>query len=181
MAIAHFLDARCKLLMWGRGARAAAAAQRAERLTATRLLGVAEPALGRSLEFEELLAAADSALITARGPVATLPIAVCMAAALPIVSTVTYTVAELLEDRHTALMVPRPAPRLIAHKLLDLRDDSNTQWSIADMARTEAFEYFSLTRFLDQFRAAYGQIARRETVEIPEPAPGAGRRFHGRA
>jgi glycosyltransferase involved in cell wall biosynthesis len=181
MAIAHFLDPRCKLLMWGRGSRSAAAERRARRMTGTAMLGVAEPALGTLLEFEDLLPAADSVLITARGPVATLPIAVCMAAALPIVSTVTYTVAELLEDRHTAVMVPRPVPRLIARKLLDLRDDTGTQWSVADMARTEAYEYFSLTRFVDQFRTAYRQVAARTKVDIPEPAPGAGRRFHQRA
>lgn len=180
MSMAHFLDARYRMLIWGRGERAGAAARQAQSLAGQGLLAVSETALGRRTEFEELLAAADTVLVTARGPVATLPIAVCMAAALPIVSTVTYTVAELLEDRHTALMVPRPAPRLIARRLLDLRDDRNTQWSIADMARTEAYEYFSLTRFLDQFRAAYRQVAAGDKVEIPEPPPGAGRRFHGR-
>src|SRR5207248_2274587 len=92
----------------------------------------------QTLEFEALLPAADTVLVTARGPVATLPIAICMAAALPIVSTVTYTVAELLEDRHTSLMVPQPTPRLLAQRVLDLRADPSLQWSIADMARTEA-------------------------------------------
>ena len=71
IAIAHFLDPRCKLLMWGRGARAAAAARRADRLSGTSLLGLAEPMLRRPVEFEELLPAADSVLITARAPVAT--------------------------------------------------------------------------------------------------------------
>jgi len=77
--------------------------------------------------------------VTARGRVATLPIAICMAAALPIVSTVTYTVSELLEDRHTALMAPPGKPRLLARRVLDLLEDPTAQWSIADMARTEAY------------------------------------------
>jgi hypothetical protein len=64
---------------------------------------------------------------------------------------------------------------------MDLEADAGLQWSIADMARTEAYEYFSLTRFRDQHRAAYEQLAAGRKVEIPEPAPGAGRRFHGRA
>ena len=180
-SIANFVDARFKLLLWGRGPRAASVVRRAQSLGGGHAVVAGERTLGRAVEFEELLPAADAVLVTARGPVATLPLAVCMAAGLPIVSTVTYTVAELLEDRHTAVMVPRPAARLVARKMLDLRDDTQTQWSIADMARTEAYEYFSLTRFLDQFRAVYGQVAAGTDVEVPEPAPGAGRRFHGRS
>ena len=181
MSIATFVDPRFKLLLWGRGERAAAALHRAQGLADRRAVVAAGAALNQSIEFEALLPAADAVLVTARGPVPTLPIAVCMAAALPIVSTVTYTVAELLENDHTAVMVPRPVPRLVARKLLDLREDSRTQWSIADMARTEAYEYFSLTRFIEQFRTAYRQLAEGRKLEIPEPPPGAGRRFHGRA
>jgi hypothetical protein len=48
------------------------------------------------------------------------------------------------------------------------------------MARTEAYEYFAMTRFLNQHRTAYRQFAAGEKVEILEQAPGAGLRFHGR-
>lgn len=179
-AIAHYLDPRYKLLLWGRGERAGAAVRRGMSVAGLNLLSAAEPRLGSSVDFESLLPAADSVLVTACGPVATLPIAVCMAAGLPIVSTVTYTVAELLEDRHTALMVPRHEPRLMARRLFDLRADSGLQWSISDVARTEAYEYFSLTRFLDQWRGVYRRVAEAKPVEVVEPPPGAGRRFHGR-
>jgi glycosyltransferase involved in cell wall biosynthesis len=178
-AIAHYLDPRYRMLVWGRGDRAGAVVRRG-RSVADGMLAVAEPALGQAVEFESLLPAADAVLVSARGPVATLPVAVCMAAGLPIVSTVTYTVAELLEDRHTALMVPRCQPRLMARRLLDLRADTGLQWSISDVARTEAYEYFSLTRFLEQWREVYRQVARGTPVVVTEPPPGAGRRFHGR-
>ena len=178
-SITHYLDRRYRVLLWGRGERAAAAVARG-RAIAPGMTAAAEPTLGESLEFESLLPAADAVLVTAREPVPTLPIAVCMAAGLPIVSTVTYTVAELLEDRHTALMVPRHDPRLIARRLLDLRKDAGLQWSISDVARTEAYEYFSLTRFLDQWRGVYRQVVEGKPVEVVEPQPGAGRRFHGR-
>jgi glycosyltransferase involved in cell wall biosynthesis len=178
-AIAHYLDPRYKLLLWGRGQRIGAAVRRAGTVAGPGFVAVAQPRLG-AVAFESLLPAADAVLVTARGPVATLPIAVCMAAGLPIVSTVTYTVAELLEDRHTALMVPRHQPRMMARKVVDLRADAQTQWSIADVARTEAYEYFSLTRFLEQWRALYRQVAEGKAVEVVEPPPGAGRRFHGR-
>jgi glycosyltransferase involved in cell wall biosynthesis len=94
-------------------------------------------------------------LVTATGPAPTLPIAMSMAAALPIVSTVTYTAAELLEDRHTAMMVSEPLPREIARRVIELRADPAMQWTIADKARAEAYEFFSLTRFLDAHRKLY--------------------------
>jgi hypothetical protein len=48
------------------------------------------------------------------------------------------------------------------------------------MARTEAYDYFSLTRFLEQWKEVYRQVAAGESVEVVERA-GAGARFHGRA
>lgn len=177
----HILDERYKVLLWGRGAGARRAVELGTRLGRPGLARSAEATLGCAIDCEELCGAADAALVTARGPVATLPIAICMAAGLPIVSAASYTVGELLEDRHSALLVPKPAPRRIARRVLDLYEDASLQWSIADTARTEAFEYFALTRFLEQYRAVYRQIAHGEPVEVPERAPGAGLRFHGRA
>ena len=145
------------------------------------LMEVAQRELRRRVPFEQLISATDAVLVTATGPAPTLPLAVCMAAALPIVALVTPTTSELLEDRHTALMVGRAAPRLLAQRVLDLRSDPGLQWTISDMARTESYEYFSMTRFLSQWRAVYSQVASGQTVEVPQQAPGAGLRFHGRA
>jgi glycosyltransferase involved in cell wall biosynthesis len=179
-SILHVLDGRYKLLLWGRGERLRRAAAIGPLFRQPDLVRVAEQRLGRRMDFEELLPAADAVLVTALGAVATLPVAICMAAGLPIVSTVTYTVAELLEDRHNALMVPQPKPRLLAQRVLELRQDAQLQWHIADVARTEAYEYFAQTRFMNQFRSLYRQVAAGERVEVVEPAPGAGLRFHGR-
>lgn len=133
---------------------------------------LAEKRLGRAVEFESLLPAADMVLVTAQAPVPTLPVWACMAAAKPIVATVSSTISELLEDRHTALLVPQNAPRLLAQHILNLREDAQLQWKLSDMARTEAYEYAAQTRFLEQYRAAYRQCAAGGKVDIPEPAPG---------
>ena len=111
---------------------------------------------------------------------ATLPLAMAMAAASPIVSTVTYNVSELLEDRHNALLVPKFSARMLAQRILDLNGDSGLKWRLTDMARSEAYDYFSMTRFFDQWRDVYRQVAAGETVEVVE-REGAGSRFHGRA
>ena len=178
--ILHVADPRYKLLLWGEGPRAASVARLAQRWRLPQLIAVATQRIGR-VEYDALIAAADVVLVTARGAVATLPIAISMGAGLPIVSTVTYTASELLEDHHTALMAPAHKPRMLARRVLDLEDEPGLQWKIADMARTEAYEYFSTTRFLSQYRAAYQQLAAGAAIDLPAPAPGAGLRFHGRA
>lgn len=180
MAVSHLLDPRYRLLLWGRGNRAELAALRAERLKLPQMVRIATTELGADVEPEALLPATDAVLVTAKGPIPTLSLATCMAAGLPIVSTVTYTVAELLEDRHTALLSQGHGAPAIAKRLMELYDDPGLQWSIADQARSEAYDYFAQTRFIDQYRAIYRQVAAGSEVEVPEPPPGAGRRFSGR-
>ena len=175
--IVNILDRRTRVLTWGRGPQALAVADFAARLAQPELVIPAEQRLGQPIDFEDLLPAADVLLVPATAPDATLPIATAMAAGLPAVATVTATVAELLEDRHTALMTQPNVPRLLAKRLLDLRDDPTLRWKLADTARTEAYEFFSLTRFLDPNRQLYRQASAGQQVEIPDPAPGAGQRF----
>jgi glycosyltransferase involved in cell wall biosynthesis len=153
--ILNVLDPRYKLLLWGRGPRTEFLMELGRRLRQTQMLKFAEPMLSRTVEFEELLPQADACLIAAGGSIPTLPILTTMAAGIPIVSTVTYLLAEQLEDRHTALMVPRRSPRALAQRVLDLREDDNLRWRIADTARAEAYEFFSMTRMLEEYRAMY--------------------------
>ena len=179
-SILNILNPKYRLLLWGRGHHAAKAKRLGDSLGGSKLATLAEHLLG-PVEFEELLPAADTVLVSSIGATATLPISIAMAAGLSIIATVTYTTSELLEDRHTALMTPPAVPRRLARRVLDLHEDASLQWSVADMARTEAYEFFSFTRFVEQFRAVYQQVSRGEAVVLPEQAAGAGLRFHGRA
>jgi len=172
-SILHVVSTRYKILIWGRGANTQSVINFANKTMPTALCVANLP------EYEDVLPAADMVLVTAKNAVATLPIAISMAANMPIVASVTPTVAELLEDRHTALMTTT-TPKQIAQRILDLVEDSSQQWSLADMARTEAYEYFSFTRFVNQFRAIYRQVQLGGAVQVPEQGPGAGLRFHGR-
>jgi glycosyltransferase involved in cell wall biosynthesis len=161
------LDPRYKLLLWGRGPRLPALEQFHRAVGDIPLVHIAEQRLGRAVDFEELLPAADLIINSATGSVSLLPLQIVMAAALPIVSTVTYTASELLEDHHTALMAPQHSPRLLAQRILELREDPTLQWQLADTARAEAYEFFPLTHFLEEYRQLYRQLA---TGNPPSPA-----------
>jgi len=157
--ILNVLDHRTRVLIWGRGPRAAAALNFGRRMNQPELVTCAEERLGRPVDFEELLSAVDAAVVAATGPVDTLAIAQCMAAALPIVATVTPTVAELLEDRHTALMCAPNVPRLLAGRILDLRADKELRRKLTDTARSEAYEFFPQTKFVAEHQAMYARVA----------------------
>lgn len=179
--ILNVLDRSYKLLAWGQGGQSGKLVRFARSLKQKEMIRLAEPTLGRKVEFEELLPAADLLLATSCGAQPTLPLAMGMAAGLPIVSTVTYTNGELLEDHHNALMTPKATARMLAQRVMALRYDAGLQWEISDRARVEAFEYFAASRFLEQYRMLYRQIREGKGVQIPETTPGAGMRFHGRA
>lgn len=180
-AILRVISPRFRLLLWGRGSELQRAVRLGQQLEPNAGLVVAEQRLGRPVSFESLTAVADIGLTTATGTVGPLATATLMAAGLPVVATATYATSELLEDHHTALMTPKPTARLIARRILELHEDASLQWRLADVARTEAYEYFSLSRFIDQHGTLYSQILANQPVHIDQPAPGAGLRFHGRA
>jgi glycosyltransferase involved in cell wall biosynthesis len=152
--ILHVLDPACKLLLWGRGERAELVSAAPRRLQLD-LVTLAEQKLGRSARFEELLGVADACLVTPAGVAPTLPIATVMAAGVPIISTVTYMLSELLEDRHTALMVATRSPRALVQRVQDLRADPAMRAKITETARAEAYEHFSMTRMMDKYRRLF--------------------------
>ncbi len=163
-AILHVLDPQYKLLIWGEGPAVGQAKAFARRISSGDLLRVGSERLGAGVEFERLLRAADLAVNTATGSVSALPVAMGMAAALPIVSTVTRGSSELLEDHHSAILVPARSPRLMAQRIMELRQDSGLQRKLCETARTEAYQYWSLTKFVEGYRNLYAQLARDETA-----------------
>src|SRR5204863_4599377 len=82
-SILHVLDPRHRFLLWGKGPMSDSVIRFTHRLRRPNFLSVATERLGPDVTFEELLPAADTALMTADAPAATLPIAICMAAGLP--------------------------------------------------------------------------------------------------
>lgn len=161
-SILHVIDERYKVLLWGRGERAEAAAGLGRKLRQPGLVVVAEQALGRQVGFEKLLPAADAMLVTARGPVSPLPVALAMAAGVPIVCPATSAVAELAAGGGpVALTTPADSPRLLAQRVLDLRADAKLRERVIESARAAARERFDFGRFLDQYQELYGPAGAR--------------------
>jgi len=157
-SILHVLDPAQKLLLWGRGAGCDLAVRIAIRVGNSELCAIAERRLGRTVDFEELLPAADMALITADRPVSPLPVAICMAAGLPIVATGSPLIDEILQDRETALIAPAGVPRRIAQTIEDLRKSPELQQALGERAATVARELYANSQFIDAHDGLYARF-----------------------
>jgi len=145
VAILRELDPTWKLLIWGRGKSAGDLQSLARRLGHLRLVRFA-----RDWEFESLLSVPDAALIMSDPTAATIPVALCMAAGIPIATT-----SDLFTDRRNALRVTNESPRRLAQRLLELRTNPALSRSLAAAARIDAAKIFNLDEFLQRHRNLY--------------------------
>jgi hypothetical protein len=157
-SITHVLDADQKLLLWGRGAACDAAVRLAIGGGDSKLCTIAERRLGQTVDFEQLLAAVDMALVTADRLVPPLPIALCMAARVPIVATPSPLINEMLKNRETALIAPENVPRRIAQTIEDLRKSAELQRILTERGSTLAAELYGNERFIAQHQSLYAQF-----------------------
>jgi glycosyltransferase involved in cell wall biosynthesis len=158
-SILHVLDERYRLLLWGRGTCAGVVARLAGRLRQPRLLIAAEQKLRRHIPFEDLLAAADVALITSTALAPSLPIVKCLATGLPIVAAENEATSELMGASRTAVIVPRPAPRLLAKATLDLIEDPARAADMAKAALADVARRFDPRQATTGFFSLYRQLA----------------------
>jgi glycosyltransferase involved in cell wall biosynthesis len=158
-SILHVTDDRYRVLLWGRGRRLQAAAGLGRKLRQHGLAVSASNALGASVEFAEILPAADAVLVAPRAPAATLPVAMAMAAGVPVVAVERPDLAELLIDGVTAYTAQTAAPRLLAQRVLDLRADADAAQRISANARRRAGELFAVQAFVLAYRSLYASLA----------------------
>lgn len=158
-ALLHLLDPRYRLLLWDRGSRRDATMRYAKAMGLGNLLVRTAGAIRRDAEFEELLPVADIVISAAEADGQTLALCMAQAAGLPVVAAVAPAVAEVLEDRHNALLVTRAGAPELARRVMDLDADAGLQASISRQGRDDAYEFFSLTKMLDAYRALYRQVA----------------------
>ena len=154
-SILHVTDERYRALLWGHGSHVDAAAGLGRKLRQPGLVVVAERVLGRPVEFDELLPAADAMLVSPRGPVPTLPVAMAMTAGVPVVAVERPEFAELLVDGVTAFSVPTFSPRLLAQRVLDMRGDVHATQSVTETARERARRLMPSEPFILSYRTLY--------------------------
>jgi glycosyltransferase involved in cell wall biosynthesis len=149
LSILHETDARWRMLVWGKGPLRGELCRLAARLKHPELLHTA-----LKMKFEDVLPAADAAMITATGGAAILPVAMTMAAGLAIVATP----REALADRRNALVIAGDSPRAAAQALLELRGDATLRSRLGDQAKVDAVERFSMERFIEEHRKIYSEL-----------------------
>jgi hypothetical protein len=108
--------------------------------------------------WTELVSAADVFLAPALDEICTEPLATAMAAGLPIVASAVRSVAELLADRHNGLLCKPGEPRAMAAKLLLALEDEGLRRKIADTARAQAYEVFSVRAMADNYARLYKNL-----------------------
>ena len=157
-SILSIIRPQYKLLLWGRGPASEAMNDLRTRVLDSSIIRFATD-LDPTIEVEPLFAVADAVLLTPASPIPTLPVAMAMASSKPIVATVTTQLCELLEDRHTALLVNGFTPRVIGHRIMDLFADTHLAWQLHDRARAEVYDHLTQAKFIELFRQLYERVA----------------------
>lgn len=150
MSILQVLEPDYRLLLWSADPVPHPLVDLVDRLIDPTMLRVVQ-----TLEPEFLFAAADLILLTPDTPIPLYMVAAAMASSKPIVSTLTTQICELLEDRHTALLVNSTTPRSIAHRIIDCISDPALAWQIADRARAEAYDNLTQTTMIESYQSLY--------------------------
>jgi glycosyltransferase involved in cell wall biosynthesis len=158
-AILHVLDSQWRFLIWGRGPMVDSLERFAATVGRDSLLVDAEKRLGRAVDFEQVACVADAALVFADAMAPVLPLSICMAAGVPIVAAETAGSRELLQDEITALLEPSATPRKLAQRMLGLQKAPALRRKIAEAARIQAIDRFSVARYVADWRRVYSHFA----------------------
>ncbi|MFG0330267.1 MAG: glycosyltransferase [Phycisphaerales bacterium] len=88
----------------------------------------------------------------------------------PIVAEASYAATEVVENRHTGLLVTPGDDGAVVNRVAELAGDAQLHWKLRDAARSEAYSVFSRRRFVSDLRAVHEQIIEGRRVE-PPPLP----------
>lgn len=110
-----------------------------------------------------------------------LPLLWAMAANTPIIGHANYTISEIVEDRHSALLIAPGPAQTVARRILQLFDEPILSWRLRDTARHEAYSFFSRQRYCQSLQGVYEQLTQGLDACVPEMESTGGLRFAGRA
>lgn len=114
---------------------------------------------GDALGLPELMRAADLALFVPIGDTSTAAVAWAMAAGRPIVASAVPAVTELLAHGANAWLCRPADPRDTARRILNAIEETERSRRQADLARMQAYAVFGRQRMIEQYSAAWANLA----------------------
>ncbi len=112
----------------------------------------------------DLLAGSDLFLMPAIGDVSTVPLAWAMAAGVPVVGSAVPAVAEMLADRHNALLCKPGEPLTLAIRIRTALESPHLMRTCVETARGQAYDVFRAQACLDEFLRLIGNAAARRPL-----------------
>lgn len=154
--------------------------------TASAAPAKSEPEQGGLAPARQVLAAARSLLRSPTGlrpgqVLGVAPMLWAAAAGKSVIAEAGYAISEIIENGRTALVVRPGDNGAIVQRLRELIDDPHKAWSLRDAARSEAYSFFSSSRFAENTVAVYEQLLAHQPVEIPALPMTGGLAFASRA
>lgn len=147
---------RLKLIVFGRGPRAAALKAQARRLGIDKHVIFA----GFVPQLEELLAGFDVFVHPARSEGLGLVVLEALAAGVPVVASRAGGLVDAIDDGHNGLLVPPNDAPALTSALLRVLEDSEFRRRLGVTARAGVAEDFSLRAMADGYRGLYSNLMR---------------------
>jgi glycosyltransferase involved in cell wall biosynthesis len=113
---------------------------------------------GDAIPVENLVAIADALVVPDTGDVPTTAIAWAMGAGAAVIAAASYAVTELIVSKVNGLLYKHPEGKSPALRIIPLLRDRESQRKVKEAARGQAYEVFSLRRYVDQHIQVYENL-----------------------
>jgi len=153
-AMLHFNDQRLRMLLPGSTSETLRIRRFARSLNSNLTLLLA----GGDISLDEALCAADVLIAAPREDVSTAPIARAMAANVAVIGAAVPAVAEIITHKVNGLLFKQVADRRPVPVLARLLGDRESLLRYREAARGQAYEVFSVRRYVDQFTRLYQNL-----------------------
>jgi len=111
-----------------------------------------------SIPFEQLVSCADVLVVPAPGDISTTSIAWAMAAGVAVIGAAGYAVAELIAHKVNGLLFKAEAGKSMAAPIVRWLRDHDSLEKVREAARGQAYEVFSIRRYVDQHIKLYENV-----------------------
>ncbi len=158
LSILHVYDRRYRLLISGTGPQASSLHRLASKLKQPALLVSASRRLGRLVDQNELLAAADVALASDSLPGSPLPTAMCMTAGIPTIGDADGLAGQYASEEPSTLLIRPLRPKVVARQIFEWFPIGAERAGHWENNRPGAAERFDPARFRRQISDLYRSV-----------------------